>query len=302
LLIRYTQQDCIFLNEIEGQSMITSLKVKGFAGVPYLETSALMKRHKGKVVFSTDKPNVIVGPNGAGKSALLSALALETLTYFTGESSFSPDYIDERKFWTPESDWKEPYRYKFLPGLTCESDKGPAFYYRPGHVPGNDRCLTTAMMCGYSEEANRVYELTKEKSSGQQAQALMQKLLGALSGTQPLPEYYYTAWWRGGKEVKDPDSLRGGPYIGESPYKTEALKARYANVPADARLVILADEPEQSLDALAQLKLWNRVAAADCSKVQVIIASHSLYPLMYPEKFNLIEAVPGFIDEVRSNM
>jgi predicted ATPase len=58
------------------------------------------------------------------------------------------------------------------------------------------------------------------------------------------------------------------------------------------------DEPEQSLDALAELVLWRQIAAADMSKMQVIVATHSLYPLMHPEKFNIIEAVPGYSESV----
>lgn len=283
--------------------MITSLKAKGFTAVPHLEKTALMKAHKGKVEFSTEKPNVIVGPNGVGKSALLEALSLETLTFYTGVSCFDENYIgsgEARTFWTPERDWRAEHRFSFLPGLTCETDKGPAFYYRPNHIPGNDRCLTTAMMCGYGKEANRYAELTDNKSSGQQTQALMQRLLDALDGNQPRPEYEYAREWRAGKEPRDLSSNRG--YMGDYDYKYEALKARYANVPADAKLIVIADEPEQSLDLLAELKLWKRIAAADCSKVQVIIASHSLYPLMHPEKFNLIEAKPGFIAQVLEAM
>jgi predicted ATPase len=64
----------------------------------------------------------------------------------------------------------------------------------------------------------------------------------------------------------------------------------------------MMDEPEQSLDAKAEMLLWGQIAKADCDKVQVIVATHSLYPLMHPELFHLIEAVPGYAQEVRKLM
>jgi predicted ATPase len=60
------------------------------------------------------------------------------------------------------------------------------------------------------------------------------------------------------------------------------------------------DEPEQSLDAWASATLWSRIAEADCAKVQIVVATHSWYPILHPEAFNIIEAVPGFLEEVRS--
>ena len=64
-----------------------------------------------------------------------------------------------------------------------------------------------------------------------------------------------------------------------------------------ARLVVL-DEPEQSLDAYEQALLWKRLTGLDCGKIQIVIASHSLHPILNNESFNLIETVPGYVAKV----
>lgn len=278
--------------------MISSLSVKGFTAIPYLEATLLMKTQKKTVQFSTQKPNVIVGPNGAGKSALLQTLALRSLTFFMSESTFDDNYVvghTADSFWSNERGWRNDYEY--LPGLTCKSDNAPAMYYRPGHIPGNDDSITAAMICGYFEEAKSYGNLVDNKSSGQQSSALLQKLLMALSGEVSDLRFRYTHW-RAGKERKDLTQARF--HTSDFEYKAEILKKLFDTPPDDALPLILMDEPEQSLDARAEAVLWGHIAKADCSKVQVIVATHSLYPLMHPELFNLIEAVPGYVDEVRA--
>jgi predicted ATPase len=280
--------------------MIHSLSIKGFKAVPYLATSALMLNHKQRVQFSSDKPNVIVGPNGAGKSALMTALALQTLSFYIGESAFDDQYAlsnEARDFWSETRGWRE--EYVFLPGLTCETDNAPALYYRPGHIPGNDDSIGAAMMCGYGKQADVYWKQVHQKSSGQQSQELLKKVMAQLKGESPPLEYQYVHW-RSGKVARDLSNSRS--YVNDFDYKFEVLRNRYANVLADARPLVLMDEPEQSLDARAEAILWGQIAQADCAKVQVIVATHSLYPLMHPERFNLIEAVPGYIDEVRALM
>lgn len=280
--------------------MITNLSVKDFTAIPYLEATQLMTAHKKVVKFSIEKPNVIVGPNGAGKSALLQTLALRTLSFYLGESAFDDHYAighEADGYWTKENGWRN--EFTFLPGLTCTTDNAPALYYRPGHIPGNDDSITASMMCGYFKEAKSYGELVDKKSSGQQSSALLQKLIKALGGDVADMRYRYTNW-RSGKERIDLSKTRF--HVSDFEYKFEILKKQFDAPPADALPLILMDEPEQSLDARAEAVLWGQIAKADCSKVQVIVATHSLYPLMHPELFNLIEAVPGYIEEVRALM
>lgn len=276
--------------------MIRHLKARNFKAVPHLETSELMKARPGGVTFSDEKVNVLVGPNGIGKSSLIEALAYETLTFFNAVSSFDDEYTEV----FPKALWMQVGKsysndYAFLPGLQCDSDKAPALYYRPGHIPGNKPDLTHAMMYGgYSREVHRYGELTDRKSSGQQASAVLGDIKAVLAGDVNGIQYGYTNW-RFGKQPKEVER-----YFHSFDYQAEILKQIYSSASLDAKPVVLMDEPEQSLDAKTETQLWKLIAGADCSRVQVIVATHSLYPLMHPEQFNLIEAVPGYAAEVRS--
>lgn len=273
--------------------MISSLAVENFTAVPYLETSFLMHTHGGNVSFSDKKPNVIVGPNGAGKSALLTALALQTLAYFTGISAFDDHYVNGTNsdaFWSAGGSWSRSFT--FLPGLACRSDNGPALYYRPSHIPGNDHSVAAAMMCGYFEQARAYGRLTKDKSSGQQCQALLARLQAMLAGEAQLDGYEFVNW-RFGTEARQPNHLACS-----FDYKAEELKKHYLG--ARGKPVLLLDEPEQSLDARAELRLWKQLADVDTRRLQVIVATHSLYPLLHPERFHVLEAVPGYAAEVRA--
>lgn len=274
--------------------MLTSLTVKAFAALPYLETSSLMATHGGQVKFSVDKPNVIVGPNGSGKSALLRALSLRFLAHLTPRSTLNERYVlgpDSEEWWTRERSWGTDYR--FLDGLKLETDGGPALFYRPGHIPGNEVDVTHAMMLGFHEEARAFAKLTDKKSSGQMSQALLAEMLQALQG-EGLPTEYAFSNWRFGKR---PRVLERGsqPFSGD--YKAEILR-ELVKPQSGALPLVLMDEPEQSLDALAQAQLWKALAAADCSRMQVIVATHSVYPLLHPERFNLVQAEAGYAKQV----
>lgn len=277
--------------------MITHLQAKEFGAVPYLEGSSLMQAHPKGVRFSTSKPNVIVGENGAGKSAIMRAMALQTLSFYTGTSAFDKSYLtsnEAKDYWRTDCQWRHEYTY--LPGLTVKSDRAPALYYRPGQIPGGECSITHAMMTGYFDEARAYADLTENKSSGQQGRALLGEILAVLSGQAAVPAIGY-ANWNFGKEIK---KLANGSnqFHGYYDYQAEILKEQYQ--PQEGALpLVLMDEPEQSLDAKSAAMLWQHIAQTDCSKVQVIVASHSWYPFLHPEQFNLIEATPGYLDETR---
>jgi ABC-type cobalamin/Fe3+-siderophores transport system ATPase subunit len=274
--------------------MISTLSFKEFAGVPYLETSSLAQTHGGQVAFACDRPTVLVGPNGSGKSALLTALALRLLAYFTGESTFDDKFVrstESKAWWTKSHEWRNDFTY--LQGFSMTGDNAPALYYRPSHIPGNEQSVAAAMMCGYFEEARGYDRAVSAKSSGQASQALLGKALAALAGSALPHEYLYRDWRAG----KTPHNLRNvDRWLGDYDYKAEVLKAQFAST--EGVPVILLDEPEQSLDALAEVRLWKLIEAADCRRMQVIVASHSLYPLLNPNAFHLIETEPGYCERV----
>lgn len=298
--------------------MLKSLHVENFKAIPYLETSDLMKSHGGVLKFSQKKPNVIVGPNGAGKTALLDALAIRNLAYFHGVSTLDQKYVmsgESDAWWTKPTSWSNDHM--FLEGLHCESDHAPLLYYRPGHIPGNERCITTAMMTGYFDEAKAYARATEKKSSGQACQAMLNKILAALNG-KGLPTDYATANWRYGVKAIDLDKTRSMGHHSWD-YKAERLKMfldmippapdmverqskkSKAGAPKMAKIpVIVMDEPEQSLDAMSEAQLWQAISNVDCNRSQVIVATHSVFPILNPTKFNLIEAHPGFARDVRA--
>lgn len=282
---------------------LTLVKAQGFKAVPYLETSELMRSHPQGVRLSTRKPNVIVGPNGAGKSALLRALALRTLSVRKGLTELDQHYVrygaEAEKFWSIQTCWdKGPLwgerQATFLPGLTAQTHNAPALYYRPGHIPGEERCATTAMMTGYFDSAREFMAKTEKKSSGQAHRALLERLMQTLErGELPAPAVP-ERWGRGLSP-----RVSKGARLDDQDLQHNAL-LELVTPEAGALALVLMDEPEQSLDARAELQLWRTIAAVDCSRLQVVVATHSLYPLLNPHRFNLIEATPGYIEEVRA--
>lgn len=270
------------------------LAVKEFTAVPYLQGSLLMQHHPEGVAFSEERPTVLVGPNGSGKSALLQALALRTLSYLSGRSCLDRHYLtgtDCREWWSQEHSWRREYTY--LKGLECDTGGAPALYYRPQHIPGNEAQIVSAMMTGYMEQARAYAQAVDKRSSGQAAQALLEQLLSALQEGW-RPKQLEQVNWSHGAGPKDPSKL-SHPMPWD--YQAEVLKQQ-VDLGSKLPTLVLMDEPEQSLDALAQLKLWQALERVNPAKVQVVVASHSLYPLLHPERFHLVETVPGYIESV----
>lgn len=272
------------------------LVLNDFTAVPYLQGSLMMQHHPEGVTFSEERPTVLVGPNGSGKSALLQTLALRTLSFLSGRSCLDGHYLtgsESRELWSQEHQWRREYAY--LKGLECDTDGAPALYYRPQHIPGNECQIVSAMMTGYMQQARAYAQAVDKRSSGQAAQALLEQLLNALQEGW-RPDKLEQVNWTHGAGPKDPSKL-SHPMPWD--YQAEVLKQQ-VNLASPKPTLVLMDEPEQSLDALAQLKLWRALEAVNPAKVQVVVATHSLYPLLHPQRFHLVETVPGYIDSVRA--
>lgn len=293
-----------------------------YKAVPYLLDTQLFRASTGKFEFSLDKPNVILGPNGVGKSALMKAFSLRFLAYYVGFSAFDDKYTSMRsddEMWGKKERWSnEPV---FMPGLDCETDNAPAFYYHPGMLPGEEPDYTHALMCGYPDLARTQANLVENTSSGQNCRLLLgdmtenphgdvgkrkkpkdakdvptSTIMDALRGNKLPTRYGFQNWSNGRthREKRD-DDYRLSPWTLQS----DTLKEMFLDVDGGIPLILL-DEPEQSLDAISEMRLWKDICAADTSKVQMIVATHSLYPFMHPEQFNIIEAVPGYMAQVQA--
>lgn len=280
--------------------MIRQIKLTSeFAAVPYLPSTSLWKRHQSRgLKLSLAKPNVVIGPNGSGKTSLLTLLSLQTLTYFTGATALDDNYtrgLDADKWWSERTWSRGP---EFLPGAKFDTDNAPALFYRPGHLAGNEDNVATAMMVGYFEEARAFGNAVKARSSGQGCQALLSHIRSALGG--PVSDLAYSfVNWSGGKALRD---ISSSGWVGPWDYRAEVLKARMLAVPASGIPMLILDEPEQSLDTRTELELWNTLANTDCASRQVVVATHSLYPILYPDRFNLIEAEKGYAAEIRKQL
>lgn len=276
--------------------MLTSVSVESpFAAVSYLADTLLMSTQQRKVRLDITKPNVIIGPNGSGKSAFLRALSLLTLSNLTGVTSLSDRYVSfNNKLWDLDG---ESYlkNWCFLQGLMFEGVLNPTYYYRPGFIPNEERCLTTALMCGFEKEARKVGELTGKFSSGQAAKNLMSHLFDLLDAQENQPASHPT--WRYPTQSDKFKFQRG--YMGDAETQALALVRHHESFETQQRLIIL-DEPEQSLDAYQEALLWERLAAVDCNKTQLVIATHSAHPIMNDSHFNLIETVASYAAVTRA--
>lgn len=275
--------------------MITDLIIKDSPAVPYLMGSTLMQTHpEGKIDLSLDKPNLLLGPNGSGKSALMKMLALRFLAYTTGFSAFDDAYVSSlgeiNGLWGRENSWGQNWRY--MPGVKCSTDEAPAVYFRPGMIPGDNTSLTHAMMCGYMDLAREVAHCVDNKSSGQGNQAMLEYAVAVMRGKAKLDKYQMQNWSHG-DAPRDLKKDKG--WVSDGHWQAETLKKKFGISAAPKMPVVLLDEPEQSLDVHAQMRLWSAIKDAPAHGVQVIVATHSPLPLLEPERYNFIETEPGYL-------
>lgn len=244
----------------------------------YIQTD-LLTTHANKVSFSSDKVNVLIGPNGSGKSTLLRHLAVRYLCLDRGYTSIDRGLSDR----TYEDYFSQKTRYDkstFMPGIEVDSAQCVAAYWAPGMKYGGWDMDTAAMMCGYGKEVKLRQVHTKHKSSGQGIHNQLSDIFDVLHGKRKV-ELRENIDWHLKEYQKD---------------KLDAAVPLFKNWDKNKTIVLL-DEPEQSLDMSKEMEFWDKLLDVNTCDVQVMVATHSLYPLISPkfkDKFNYIEGTPDY--------
>lgn len=276
--------------------MFSSIKVDSHCQVvPHYTQTELFKNNP-TIKLSTEKVNVIVGPNGSGKSSLLQMLGDRFFATTAGVTSADRNYCDRFDYPNLFTNKKVSYRNDqvFAEGLSFEGSlSGLAYYYHPEFKPGNYDMLTAAMMCGFSKEVEVYRAATRHKSSGQQKSALLNAILKHVTLFQSQNQVLNKNRWSG--------SLTAST---EMPWNASESDVRRniicQHLPTEfTEMLVLLDEPEQSLDTVSELRLWDTLINKDPA-AQIIVATHSLRPFMLADQVHFIEAVPGYVKSVQN--
>lgn len=240
---------------------------------PKIQTT-LLSKESNNVSFSEDKINVIIGPNGSGKSTLIKDLATRFFCLDRGYTSLDRDISERRYYHCFKKKWETWGDYIFMEDPKVFTSNCAAVYWHPGFKFGGWDMDTAAMMCGYSEEVRIRDKQIRNKSSGQGIYNQLDYIFEVLEGERELT-------------VNIPEK----PSFTEYKEKLEAITPLFTDCHKNKTIVLL-DEPEQSLDAFKEVYFWDRLLDVNTDNVQVIIATHSIYPLINPKfegKLNIIE-------------
>ncbi len=236
----------------------------------------LLSKENNSVSFSEDKINVIIGPNGSGKSTLIKDLATRFFCLDRGYTSLDRDISERRYYRCFKKKWETWGDYIFMEDPKVFTSNCTAVYWHPGFKFGGWEMDTAALMCGYDKEVNVRDKQTRNKSSGQGIYNQLDYIFEVLEEEREV-------------KVEIPENPFYEPYKEKLAAITPLFTDCHKN-----KTIVLLDEPEQSLDAFKEVYFWDRMLDVNTDNVQVIIATHSIYPLINPKfegKLNIIETV-----------
>lgn len=207
--------------------------------------------------------NAIYGPNGSGKSTILSVLAKTLCCHQGGRQVVTGHAISDLRSY---EGWND--------GIKIDHDGSPTMYFDPGAAVG-----LIGGMAGFDYDfiCEGGDNATFKGSSGQTTARRMWSTLHSMIDNT-FPEIK----WKVDKDEYIQKILSGtGPR--ECP-------------------TVLLDEPSRSLDLWSELGFWRIVDKAVAAGIQVIVVTHSVFPLNRGSSVNYIETVDEYISHTRADL
>lgn len=243
--------------------MITKIEIQDPSKTPVSHFSMARGLEKLRTLELRPRINVLLGPNGCGKSTLLQLLAH---TFMCAEGQVPTVTYDAlKKFSTPM-------------GYIVHHDGSPVGFADPSHDVGLDtgHFVDDFFLAGVQSV------FAKKSSSGQQTDYKLWTLFSKL-----LKEGVETDWRVPKKWDKD------HPMAAKIQNWMAAQEITHSEDPHSR--VLLLDEPDRSLDLFHQAKLWDLLFRVN-ERVQIIVSTHSIYPLLRLPREQIIDLVPGYLD------
>lgn len=208
--------------------------------------------------------NCLYGRNGSGKSTLLAAIAKMLCCHQGGWQKVTGEALRELF----------PYKER-RDGVLPDHDGSPILYFDPGATVG---LFGGSFDYDFMDEG--LMNCMFKGSSGQTTGNRMRPVLDAiLKNKWPEREY------------------RVSMQSEESAW----LETFLAGTGEKERPTLLLDEPSRSLDLRSELGLWRLIDKAVAQGVQVIVATHAVFPLNRTD-VNFIETTPDYLRDVRIDL
>lgn len=205
--------------------------------------------------------NAIYGPNGTGKSTVIQAMARTLCCAQGGRQMVTSTALDNLGYTSDTGVFKD--------GALPVHDGSPVLYFDPDQAVGLFGGLAAFDDDFMNEGLGNVMF---KGSSGQTTMNRIETVINAMHrGQWPTME-------RKVKKCKGLDPFLNGSFDKVGP-------------------TILLDEPSRSLDLRYELAFWKLTDKAIAAGVQVIMATHSVFPLNRLGT-HYIETQPGYVDQV----
>lgn len=199
--------------------------------------------------------NVIVGPNGSGKS-----LILKTLAAYSCVSKISGGWSSRPKDVGQYSDFPNDLKH-YAPDnceVDLEWDGSPSFFYSAwdsigfmsSYMFSNKSSLFKRKLNHLSEGQNQLCDLNS---------------IGSLLQAKP--------------------KLWSLPVKGKNDHFVEYIR----NLPKRGPSTLIIDSPEKGMDIIGESDIWLELLPKLAEQMQIIAATHSLFPLISGINCNLIE-------------